>query len=66
MNGLAYMVIRDDDLGEDDAMPNLALVFGPARRTVRWRGRTFNLPSSRFIGIGPVQNDPPVNDESKA
>ena len=58
------MVIHDDDLSEGGPMPNLALVFGPARRTIRWRGRTFNLPSSRIIGIEPVQNEPQVNDES--
>ena len=44
----AYIVIEDHDLQDIGQVPSLPLYAVKARRTIRWRGKRFNLRDSRL------------------
>ena len=44
----AYLVIEDEDLQASEAVPSMPLYAIKVRRTVRWRGKRFNLLDSRL------------------
>lgn len=49
--GTVYMVVRDDDIGAKPVVPAWTIDFGPKRRTLKWRGRKFNVPTFRVVGV---------------
>ena len=49
--GVAYIVISEDDITAG-TVPPVLLKLAPGRRTVKWRGRSFNLAAARVVGIG--------------
>lgn len=51
MSGIAYMVIEDDDLARSIGAPNFTLLFEAGRRTIRWRGKRFNVHAMRCVGL---------------
>lgn len=49
------MVVRDDDL-QAERIPNFSFSLKPRRKTIRWRGKRFNLPTVRVVKIGEVDS----------
>lgn len=50
--GRIYMVVSNDD---SQKMPNFEMEAIPQRRTIRWRGKRFNVPTFRVVLVGTVK-----------
>jgi hypothetical protein len=48
---VVYIVVSEDDITAGKAAPPLLVEFGPGRRTIKWRGRSFNVAAARVVGI---------------
>lgn len=54
VEGIAYIVTYDDELTAIAHPLNYTLTLGPVRTTRKWRGKKFNLKTSRVIGIEAI------------
>jgi len=50
--GAVYAVFPNIDVSTQQPMPRMNLEFAPKRRTLKWRGRRFNVPTMRVVRIG--------------
>lgn len=51
-SGVVYAVFPNEDLTSKRRTPSMTLDLAPKRRTIKWRGRKFNVPTVRVVRVG--------------